>query len=596
MDPPRPPVRRTLPLVGLLLFVIAGFVRLLPHWTTRVVASGGASLHPDASLHLWQYSWLRRTLASGTVCFDSDGLVFPERVDLLSLWEGHLDLLVAAPVVGALGPAAAANTAAIAHLALLAVGAYVLGRSVARDAWAAATGATLLVLSPVFLREFHEGRIEAGSVGCLALALAWAGRWQAGGGVRFLFGFAAALAAGIVGYLHLGVLAACLLPLLALGCLAAGRDPGAPPRARRVARALALAGVLAILALLAARFASLHVGTFRASLLDLGLLRDPSWHAWVERTRHNGLSPWELVRPFPWMPHAGSGGVLPLVALLSLLGPHRRRTLPWWFGAAGLHLAALGTAWSLGAGRVVLSPLGYLPLVLPFLLRFQFPQRFLLAGDLCLAVLAALGIAAVGARLAARTATPRRRLLALVAPVLGVVLLGLVQALPGWPFGTVEAASPSPAVAFLAAEAPRAVLEVPAPGGPLWMRDRKPFLYDRYRAAAMHDAPLCCATLPEERSRSVEGAEASGAVSWLLRGQGDPERGPSIEALGFSHVVVHGASCYATAVRPAGVSAPPDCRTVLAFLEARYGRPTRRWSTRGDVIAIWRLGPTRTAP
>lgn len=179
---PSPTVRRLAPPLLLGALVLAFHARLLPVWTTGTVGSAGVA-HVDASLHLWQYGWLSSVFERGGSLFTSDGLTYPANVDLLGLWEGHLDLLVAAPLVTWTSPYAAANTASLVHLAILAVGAYALCRALAGHAVAGALAAGLYLLSPVFGHEFGEGRIEAGCLGFVALALLWGDAGSNGAGL-----------------------------------------------------------------------------------------------------------------------------------------------------------------------------------------------------------------------------------------------------------------------------------------------------------------------------------------------------------------------------------------------------------------------------
>ncbi len=530
-------------------FVLFSYARLLPVWTTSFVSPGGRA-HVDASLHLWQYGWLGQVLERGGSLFVTDGLTFPSRIDLLGICEGYLDWVVAAPLVSWAGPYAASNVASFLHYALLAGGVFALCRALSGSAWAAATAAGLLVLSPAVMHEFGEGRAVVGSLGLAALALLWSGRWVATGRLRFLIGVLLALPATLVGYMHAGTMLAMLLPCLAIGYILRGRPAAGGTRAWFVRGGL-LALVLAALAFAALAVARRHVADVGLPTFDPGLLRGPTYRVWYEQGIGGGLPLRDLVLPMPLARQAGSGAVLPLFALLALAAPRSLRpTLPWWLGAGVLHFAAMGTVLSLHeSGSGVGSPYGYLPAVFPFLRRFYWPHRFLLVGDICLAVLVAIGLVAV-----VRRGSRSRWLPAGIVSV-GAVGLAIVQAGWTWPF-TPAAPDRMPDVVYrLAEDRPGAVLEIAAgsdePGGASWDR----FHYDRFEAAIVHGAPMCCEELPARLAPRSFGriVYRTPVLAWVLEGKSTDAAWTGaavpIEAWGYTHLVLHGHGC-SGAVRP----------------------------------------------
>ncbi len=106
-----------------------------------------------------------------------------------------------------------------------------------------------------------------------------------------------------------------------------------------------------------------------------------------------------LSRMFGWssmLPHSGPGLVMGLAAALGLVAPAalRWRTLPWALGAVLFMVLAMGpTMIALPDGGVTAFPHDPLAAVVPFLRRFHYANRFMLMGGVCLAVMAAVGVA-----------------------------------------------------------------------------------------------------------------------------------------------------------------------------------------------------------
>ncbi len=633
MAPSSRPTGRILPALLLAALVLGFYVPLLPWWSVTTVGPPDG-LHVDASLHLWQYGWLRNVLEQGGPAFRATGLTFPAAVDLLGLWEGHLDLLVAAPLVTWAGPYAAANLASLVHLAILAGGVFALARGVSGSAAAAAAAAALAVLSPAVGHEFGEGRVEAGCLGFVALALLWAGRWWTGGRPVHLAGFVLALALALVGYLHSGPMLVLLLPCLALGYLVAGRRaPDGSPAPWTRPRTFAFRGLLWLAALgaLAAgalAFARLHVSAEGLPSFSASLMKDPAYHGWFDQSRGGGLPLRDLLLPLPLARQAGSGIVLPLVALLALAAPGRAaRSLPWWLGALLLHVLAMGTVLSLaGEESRVGSPYAYLPVVLPFLLRFQWPQRFLLLADVCLAVLAAIGLAAAGDRVARwrRAGSLPVRALPVALPFVAVGA-GLLQGGASWPYPVAPPPALPSIVSLVARDRPEGVLEVQVGGREAERASWQQFQYDRFLAALVHRAPMCCLELPRRLAPlSLDRMVArTPLMAWMLYGYRMPDLGigggVTPEAWGYTHLVIHGHGCSEdirslesvgwtprwlpviedpsgerlSEKRTQGRATQPvedrTCDEVLALLSDTYGPPAAREPAGDGTVVLWRL-------
>ncbi|MBN1334423.1 MAG: hypothetical protein JXB39_00520, partial [Deltaproteobacteria bacterium] len=566
----------------------------------------------------------------------TDGLTFPSRIDLLGICEGYLDWVVAAPLVSWAGPYAASNVASFLHYAMLAGGVFVLCRTLSGSAWAAATAAILLLLSPSVMHEFGEGRAVVGSLGLAALALSWSGRWVVSGRHRYLAGVLLALPVTMVGYLHAGPMLAMLLPCLAIGYVLRGRPAAGGSRAWLVRGGL-LALVLAALAFAALAFARRHVADVGLPTFNPGLLRGSAYRSWYMQGISGGLPLRDLVLPMPLARQAGSGAVLPLFALIALAAPRSLRpTLPWWIGAGVLHFAAMGTTLSIHeGGGIVGSPYRYLPAVFPFLLRFYWPHRYLLVGDICLAVLVAIGLVAVGRR------WPRSRWRPAGVFSVGAVGLALAQAGWTWPFTPTDPDRMPDVVYRLAEDRPGAVLEISAgANGPGASWDR--FHYDRFEAAIVHGAPMCCQELPVRLApRSFDSVVyRTPVLAWMLEGKStDAARtgdAVPIEAWGYTHLVLHGHGCTG-AVRPlddfgpdgrwladlrdAGSADAPasaaqaargrhgpggggrrergperTCDLVVAMLADIYGPPIASEPTGDGLVALWSLPRTPLLP
>ncbi|MBN1335645.1 MAG: hypothetical protein JXB39_06765 [Deltaproteobacteria bacterium] len=538
---------RAAPFLVVLAAWVAVFGRTFLRWDTQVATLAGPMpfrperLPPpslevarDLALHLWQYDHTARSLAAGTPLFHTQALTFPAVLDLQTVWGGHLDLLLAVPLVGRLSLLGVSNTVVAVILLACGWGVFWLAREVTGSAWSSAVAAALYLLSPPLLQETANGRVEEVSVGLAAFGLLFLGRWFTRGRVRDLALVALALAVTVLGYLATGIMLAFALPVLALGFLPAllDRSPSGLPQRRAILRRVAWTA--AILGLLALPVLALGAAKMHAWLLagpDPGLLGE-----WKRHSMEWGVTlPWVFL-PFPLGRAAVTGWALPLAALPALFlrrGPGR--VLPWLASAAVIHFLAMGSVLRCDQLFRIDSPYAWLPQVFPFLLRFHWPYRFLLLGDLLLAVLAAIGLARLGRR--GRTGIGLAAVLSALALAAAVVQVHQLVPMPTRPL-------PNPPLAYrvIAASPPDgAILEVPA---------RRVFSTEV--AQLYHRRPSCCLDLPERLEPPLLAEiDASHPVFWLVRhvARGDieahladmpmgPDGAAQLADLGFSWVVV----------------------------------------------------------
>ncbi len=478
--------------------VLLVFSTLLPRGCSQLPAPRSGELHGDVIIHLWQYFWLDRFFEGGVSLFRTDMLFFPAHVDLTTLWEGHLDLLVAAPLVGVLGVIPTFNV--VAFLFLLGAGLCIwrLASGVTGDPWAASLAACLFVLSPPVLHELSEGRSDVLTTALIALALfhgrahVLEGRWRD-------LGFAALFTLlACVGYLSLGPMLLLLVPALLLGALPlvrrAQRDGGHDwcHRAVLLRRVGVLLGVLVLVGL---PLLLLSVRTLGTELL-LGPLTGTSMASergveWLAMSQHNGhglrsvLLPW-LLTDFGNYP--GLGFLLLGFAGLGALWRGRRLTaLPWVLAAIVFVGMSFGASLQMGQDGLS-APLPYrmLPWVLPYFLLAHQPYRCLVLGALALAVLAAFGIAALRRRW---KKPPAWQLVVAVA----LPLLAAAQAYQYVPLRSVQVPQLGKAYSWLAQDDPSGVVvAIHRAEGHHWNElEVSPLL-----AQIGHKAPVCCLSLP----------------------------------------------------------------------------------------------------
>ncbi len=578
---------------GLLLFVAFLLSNLRGRWTSHVVSQGG--LQPDAMLHVWQFWWFKRFLTGRNPLFDSHMDYYPGVASMTARWEGHLDLLLALPAVP-WSPEAAHNLAAAGFMILAGLGAYALALHACADRWAAGGAALLFLLTPSIISELAQGRPEPLGVGLLGMSLASLARWFGGSGKRSLVLGLVAFALAICAYLPLAPAGGLMLGMLAAAYLLAGTSAGGgAARTAWVKRGLAVLLGLALLALPALVYAFANL---EAWVLPSGEEASVRFQEWLAMSRGTSLTPGQLFGPFHGRAGAGLGMALPLAALLALVARGARwRALPCILTALLFAAMAMGPVLELGDHRFW-SPYAWLPRLLPFWLRFHWPDRLLILGGLGLVVPASLALAWAGQLARGRLA--RLGQLALLVPIL---------ALAGW---QVRGTAPLPVAALpvlpqsyqlLAADSPKAVVEVVATADPRFLKaNRQAVGYHVLPQVAQmsHDAPFCCALGPVEYEPSELAALRSqdALFSYLTTGLGAP--GPTdgdLAALGFSHVVLHGHGvgrrrgqrAREQKVPASDSCVPADYDKTLELLQSRYGAPLSSQRYGDGVLAVFRV-------
>ena len=466
-----PRLRRWVAPLSLGLFILVGFLHLLPRLRTSVLHG----ILDDQRLHEWQYWWVHRALRDGGPVFSSRAMTFPAEIDLLSLWGGHLDLLAGVPLVGWLGATGAANVVLILFSVVCGLCVYMLGREISGSMVGGAAGAALYMLTPVVMDEAYGGRVEELCFGFVALFLLYSGRWLREGRIRALVLSAVFAGVGVFAYYGTALTAAFLLPVLAMfhvGCspelqaeLASPREPPGRELIRRIGWQV---GILLALSIPVLVVVLTRIGTQWSFAGGGGEAASPSFQEWLQASSHFNTRLEQVVTPDPWHPgHSGCpslGRVLPLIVAITLVGMRRqlRRLLPWLAGAVVLTGLALGAVFYTSPNSAPIpSPYLLLPKIFPFFLRFHHPYRFLLLAGICLSVIAAIGIGALDALLRERFRSDLPRLL-----LVAVIAAGTLAQVHGrFPY---EVVSP-PDTAREAFEAlrrsePRAILVVGAGG------------------------------------------------------------------------------------------------------------------------------------
>ncbi len=397
MIPPRPLAAAT-----------AGALALAVVITHPVLgAPGGAALgHPmvDTYNHLWGFWQVGVSLA---------GLSSPLHTALMrwpdggSLW--FIDLFNALwtlPIQWIFGPVAAYNLALVANLTLAGVAAWALARRVTGDGAAAAFAGAAYEACPHVLGQLYDGISESVSTGWLPLVLLAALRFRERPGPRRGLVAGAMLGLCAISNWYYGLFAGLIIAGLVIDALI-------PAGWRRwaVRRRLgwpALSAAALVLPALAAFRSTLNAG-------DALVLRDPEF---VGRTLigHNMVDIVSFFRPgdhhSPDLLTLFDEQMIVVVYLgWSLLLPalwvvrHDRRARPWAAGALMAFVLSLGAYLYLGGSYLEIPGLGWL--ALPFLFLFeQLPLfspishafRFVVVVQLCLAVMGALAVSALGRR------------------------------------------------------------------------------------------------------------------------------------------------------------------------------------------------------
>ena len=450
---------RSLPLV-------LAYVALAAAVTWPAVTELGAAVPGSSRTDLWNSLWsmwfVARSIAAGELPYATTLLNYPQGGTLLVA--DPLGALMAAPLIPAVGLAAAYALVVLAQLSLAGVVAHRFAEDLLRwlrpgaslsAAWVAGVG---YATAPVLLSAVHNGTSEAFAGGWPALA-AWAcWRVAAHGGAR-----RAALAAGALLLAALSSWYGAVVAFLFAGAITVFGVPGGAGRLK--VRALALAASLALVAPLA--WATHHAATDNGNLVGIKGDREVA----LVRRSTGPADPVGYVMPgdyrspdFRAMSRYSEdffhchylGWVLLAGAGLTLGGGRRRGTGPLWLAAGAGAVLSLGPVLARQGMAVII--LGDRAIPLPYFLLERVPgfsalslvYRLALAPALGVALLAALGVAGRGR-------------LALVATLAILVEGRFASPLGGLP--DTSDVRPETSIAALAAAPDGAVVNFPVVGG-----------------------------------------------------------------------------------------------------------------------------------
>ena len=530
-------LRRWLPPLMVVLLCVAGFARLVGRSGAHLI-SYPTHLDADAVVHLWQYWWADLATREGTSPFISAMATWPVEMDMRTVWGGHLDLVLGIPLVRAFGLAGGANAVLLLLLVASGLGVYLLALGVTGRRWPAAVAGMLYVTSPVVLREAIEGRAEELCFGFVAVALLFGGRWLTAGRTRDLVLTGGAVMLASLGYIVTPMLTAFLVLALGLGYASLylvrrwrGTPPALPSRRVIAVRSVLLVVTAALVTMPAVWSGARRVGTEWATDLHASADARPAAQVeeWRERSVQGAVPPDEMFSPLPAGQPAWTGLLLPVL------------------GAVAMHGMALGP-WLATGDRTLTLPYYVLHDVVPFFLRFHWPYRFLLLGDICLAVLVAIGLRR-GTTVAVLTLRWCLRRVGCSWPVghlrgrlvIALVVLAVIQVISLFPLPVGLLNTVPLAYQGLAGQEDLSgVIEVVPTTHPA---------VDPCLAQLHHRAPYCCLGLPEhlvpeELTRLMY---RDVALDYLVRARatGPPPLpkgggvwGSSLIELGFSHVVL----------------------------------------------------------
>ncbi|MCK6503212.1 hypothetical protein L6R53_07425 [Myxococcota bacterium] len=322
----------------------------------------GRDLPEDGAHTVFLYAAVADGLRAGSTHLD--GYWHPFGRPLLDGAWNVVDAVVAAPLLGAVGPYRGTLLATSLFGLLNALSGGFMGWRVGGPGWPMVVGSVGLAFAPFAWGEVHQGRPTQSLLAAVALVVAAA--WAPGRGLAA--GAATALAGWV--YWFQGLFASLIAGLL----VATGQAP------RRAAPALLVAAVTC--AVLVAPFAVLVADR------------------WGELQGSAARRAFPVPVALPWQVPLSAGDrvdgrYLPLgllaLALLALGGGARLRAAALWAGAAALSLLALGEEVVIDGQRWLL-PWRWLS-ELPLLSRLWWPYRALGAATVALAAAAALGAA-----------------------------------------------------------------------------------------------------------------------------------------------------------------------------------------------------------
>ncbi len=580
-NPPEPKNRQSAPPgwvipLGLVGIVLLAYLRVFWRLGTHVPLPRSGFVHPDTAGHVWQYGWLREAASSGDWSLITSNFSFPYEISLVSLWEGHLDLLAAFPLLPLVGDTALFNLTGMLHLLLGAAGSYALAKLLMGSRRWALTAALLYACCPFVLAELSQGRTEAATVGLHGAVLALMAGFLARGGVARLAGALAILAFAVFAYLPGAVMFAFLFTTLLLAMLPTGR-------AGPIGRLVADVGAMRTLG----RLLAVAVGLAAVAGASLLLVREdmilPSYESWLVVSSGRCPPPQWLVMPEGY---TTPSLLLPL-ASAAFLHPRKRLVGALWLCIAVLLFLSLGPR--IGPYE---SPYAELGQLIPGMTRFHWPIRLTAPAYVIAIPLAALGLREIthrAARLPGRAGPTLRWAL----PA-GLVLAAAAQTVPGLPLpaGPLE---PVPAIyQQLAQHEPTGVLEVNA--GHRRERAAEAVSITRYLAQTVHGAPMCCLPLPDAmldlKTRSWRNGNR--AFAWLIRGRPTPPDADQLRGLtrhGFSHLVLHGFGERAEQGKKPSTVPPPflPMESAQRLLREAYGEPVLRQTIGIDFIEVYRM-------
>jgi hypothetical protein len=538
---------------------------------TWPLAARLAAATPDGSADLWQgvwnFWWWKTALGGLQSPYFTPYLFHPAGVALVFHTHSPFNMVVGLPMTLALGPEAAYGSCLILALWISAFGAWLLAKEVTGTARGAFLAGLVFAFFPQRLEQGLE-HLNLVSTQFLPLA-AWAFvRLARTGAWRHRLGLGGFFALNALVDWHLGLLLLFLLAGLGLAVLVR------PPRPR-LSLLRDFSGAAAVATVLTLPAAAPLIGAMAGD--DLRYPKAP---------RHRGIDAAFLLRPPPGhllgaltrtayaerraYEAAGFTSYLGVVALvLAGVGLARRpaqAALPAIVLAASLVLALGARPWWDG----VLHPEVTLPFAwleqVPVLGLFRVANRFLTLTSLALAVLVAIGFAAVG-----------RRSGRLFLPLAVLLVLDFLR----FPY-PVRADAPSPLYARLRDEAPAgAVLELPLAVGPASVA--------AMRAQTIHGRPIAggyVSVLPGQALAAIRAEPALADVFGPEPPLARPLDRARLAALGFGVAVLHKGG---DARSRKGEVPEATTARLRARLEASCGRPRFE----DDAIAVFDLTAAR---
>ncbi len=454
------PSRRVLPAPaawGPGVLVALAYVAVIVLFTWPLVTTLGSRFvlerGSDLWQHVWNFGWVRTALLDlHQSPYYTYSIFYPTGVPLVYHALNLFSAIVSLPLQLTLGLIPAFNLLLLGNLVAAALAAYWLARVLGLGRGPAFLAGLLYACSPPLSSSFNHGQGELVSVFWIPL---FVGLLIRGGGLRalglppgprgYLVAAGAALVGSVLAIYYWTVTLAIFFGLyLLVELIAWARAAGGAALRRWWARLLWLVGTAAVLAvpigvlLLRAQLRSsvglgIAGGTSDAvialSSVDLGAFFlpgpshvDPAQILW--QGANLGLG---------WTPL-----LLAIAGLVWTRGPRRRSLLFWALAALVFGALALGPSLLL-AGQDTSIPLPYAVILqIPGAAAMRVPLRFLTPLALCLAILAASGLATLRARLPRRAA--------------GAALLAVALLLVGAEFFNIPRPLVDPAVAPIYAQ------------------------------------------------------------------------------------------------------------------------------------------------